>query len=132
MPVDRKRRSRGRTVPRARGGCRSSHWGWRPSLSGSARPYSLGGREANTSSDRLTRQRWRGWAPTDAIFLVAVVGIYFVATRAGLPEWTVALLELAVALLLVGFIFARLSGQISPVRCRPCRDTPGARLDGSR
>jgi MFS transporter, ACS family, D-galactonate transporter len=67
-----------------------------------------------------------------AIFLVAVVGIYFVATRAGLPEWAVALLELVVALLLVGFIFARLSGQISPVRCRPCRDTPGARLDGSR
>src|SRR5829696_658557 len=50
-----------------------------------------------------------------AIFLVAVVGIYFVATRAGLPEWAVALLELVVALLLVGFIFARLSGQISPV-----------------
>jgi ACS family D-galactonate transporter-like MFS transporter len=64
-----------------------------------------------------------------AIFLVAVVGIYFVATRAGLPEWAVALLELVVALLLVGFIFARLSGQISPL---PCRDTPGARLDGSR
>jgi MFS transporter, ACS family, D-galactonate transporter len=50
-----------------------------------------------------------------AIFLVAVVGIYFVATRAGLPEWGVALLELAVALLLVGFIFVRLSGEISPV-----------------
>jgi ACS family D-galactonate transporter-like MFS transporter len=50
-----------------------------------------------------------------AIFLVAVVGIYFVATRAGLPEWGVALLELGVALLLVGFIFFRLSGEISPV-----------------
>jgi MFS family permease len=50
-----------------------------------------------------------------AIFLVAVVGIYFVATRAGLPEWAVALLELVVALLLVGFIFVRLSGEISPV-----------------
>jgi hypothetical protein len=50
-----------------------------------------------------------------AIFLVAVVGIYFVATRAGLPEWGVALLELGVALLLVGFIFARLGGEISPV-----------------
>lgn len=50
-----------------------------------------------------------------AIFLVAVVGIYFVATRVGLPEWAVALLELVVALLLVGFIFVRLSGEISPV-----------------
>src|ERR687890_596403 len=50
-----------------------------------------------------------------AIFLVAVVGIYFVATSAGLPEWGVALLELGVALLLVGFIFARLGGEISPV-----------------
>ena len=50
-----------------------------------------------------------------AIFLVAVVGIYFVATRAGLPEWGVALLELGVALLLVGFIFVRLGGEISPV-----------------
>jgi MFS transporter, ACS family, D-galactonate transporter len=45
-----------------------------------------------------------------AIFLVAVVGIYFVATSAGLPEWSVANLELTVALLLVGFIFIRLSG----------------------
>jgi MFS transporter, ACS family, D-galactonate transporter len=44
-----------------------------------------------------------------------VVGIYFIATRAGLPEWGVALLELGVALLLVGFIFVRLSGEISPV-----------------
>ena len=50
-----------------------------------------------------------------AVFLVAVVGIYYVASRAGLPEWSVALLELSVALLLVGFIFARLSGEVSPV-----------------
>ncbi|HET7478454.1 MAG TPA: MFS transporter [Rubrobacteraceae bacterium] len=50
-----------------------------------------------------------------AVFFVAVVGIYFVATLAGLPEWAVALLELVVALLLVGFIFVRLSGEVSPV-----------------
>jgi len=50
-----------------------------------------------------------------AVFFVAVVGIYYVATRVGLPEWLVALLELSVALLLIGFIFARLSGRISPV-----------------
>jgi MFS transporter, ACS family, D-galactonate transporter len=49
------------------------------------------------------------------IFFVAVLGIYFVATRAGLPEWAVALLELSVALLLVGFIFTRLGGEVSPV-----------------
>jgi MFS transporter, ACS family, D-galactonate transporter len=50
-----------------------------------------------------------------AVFFLAVIVVYFVATRAGLPEWVVALLELSLALLLVGFIFARLSGQVSPV-----------------
>lgn len=50
-----------------------------------------------------------------AVFFVAVVGIYFLATRAGLPEWAVALIELVVALLFVGFIFARLGTEIRPV-----------------
>jgi MFS family permease len=50
-----------------------------------------------------------------AIFFVAVIGIYFVATRAGLPEWAVAVLELTVALLFVGFIFVRLGTEIRPV-----------------
>lgn len=50
-----------------------------------------------------------------AVFFLVVIGIYFLATRAGLPEWAVALLELSVALLFVAFIFARLSGQVSPV-----------------
>ena len=59
-----------------------------------------------------------------AIFLVAVVGIYFVATRAGLPEWEVALLELGLALLLVGFIFVRLSGRYP----RSCKQGPLADL----
>lgn len=50
-----------------------------------------------------------------AVFFLAVMGVYFVATRAGLPEWAVALLELAIALVFVGFIFVRLSGEIRPV-----------------
>lgn len=50
-----------------------------------------------------------------AIFFVAVIGIYFLATRAGLPEWAVAVLELTVALLFVGYIFARLGTEIRPV-----------------
>lgn len=50
-----------------------------------------------------------------AVFFLVVVGIYFVATRAGLPEWAVALIELAVAVLFVGFIFVRLGTEIRPV-----------------
>lgn len=49
------------------------------------------------------------------IFFVAVMAVYFFATQAGVPAWGVALLELCLALLLVGFIFYRLSGEISPV-----------------
>jgi MFS family permease len=48
-------------------------------------------------------------------FLVAVMGIYLVATEAGLSEWVVALLELGLALALVGFIFARKAGDVGPV-----------------
>jgi ACS family D-galactonate transporter-like MFS transporter len=49
------------------------------------------------------------------IFFLAVMVVYFFATRAGLPEWAVALLELAIALLFVGFIFVRLGTEIRPV-----------------
>jgi MFS transporter, ACS family, D-galactonate transporter len=42
-----------------------------------------------------------------AFFFVAVMGIYLAATKAGLSEWVVALLELAVALVLVGYIAFR-------------------------
>lgn len=50
-----------------------------------------------------------------AVFFAVALGIYFLARWVGLPEWAVALLLLAVALLLVLFIFVRLSGQIAPV-----------------
>jgi MFS transporter, ACS family, D-galactonate transporter len=73
---------------------------------------SQGGEHAVRPADAPALARLGAYA---AVFLVAVVGIYFAATRAGLPEWVVALLELAVALLLVGFIFVRLSGEVSPV-----------------
>jgi MFS family permease len=49
------------------------------------------------------------------VFFVAVIGVYFLATRAGLPAWAVALLELVVALLFIGFIFTRLGTEIGPV-----------------
>ena len=42
-----------------------------------------------------------------AVFFVAIMAIYMVATNAGLSEWLVALLEPGVALALVGFVFAR-------------------------
>jgi MFS transporter, ACS family, D-galactonate transporter len=50
-----------------------------------------------------------------AVIFVAVMGIYVIATEARLAEWVVALLELALALGLVGFMFARMSGDVGPV-----------------
>jgi MFS transporter, ACS family, D-galactonate transporter len=50
-----------------------------------------------------------------AVFFVAVMAIYIIATEAGLSEWVVALLELGLALGLMGFILARMSGQVGPV-----------------
>jgi MFS transporter, ACS family, D-galactonate transporter len=50
-----------------------------------------------------------------AVFFVAVMAIYVAATEAGLAEWVVALLELGLALALVGYIFFRLSGDVGPV-----------------
>ena len=58
---------------------------------------------------------FKGVGKYSVILFVAVIAVYFFATRAGVPVWGVALLELCVALLLVGFIFVRLSGEISPV-----------------
>lgn len=49
------------------------------------------------------------------VFFVVALVIYFFALRVGLPEWAVAVLLLAVALLLVLFIFARLGNEIAPV-----------------
>jgi MFS transporter, ACS family, D-galactonate transporter len=49
------------------------------------------------------------------VFFIAVMAIYIIATEAGLSEWVVALLELALALGLVGFVFARMSGDVGPV-----------------
>jgi MFS family permease len=50
-----------------------------------------------------------------AVLFVAIMAIYMIADSAGLSEWAVALLETAVALALVGFIFARVSGHAGPV-----------------
>jgi MFS family permease len=50
-----------------------------------------------------------------AVFFVAVMAIYVIATEAGLAEWVVALLELGLALALVGFIFVRMSGDAGPI-----------------
>ena len=49
------------------------------------------------------------------IFLVVIMAVFFAADRAGLPEWTVAVLLAFVALLLVGFVFGRKGEEVSPV-----------------
>jgi MFS family permease len=49
------------------------------------------------------------------VLFIAIMAIYMAATKAGLSEWAVALLETGVALLLVGAIFARVGGDIAPV-----------------
>jgi MFS transporter, ACS family, D-galactonate transporter len=50
-----------------------------------------------------------------AVFFVAIMAIYMIATNAGLSEWGVALLETAVALALVAFVFVRLGADAGPV-----------------
>jgi MFS transporter, ACS family, D-galactonate transporter len=50
-----------------------------------------------------------------AVFFIAVMAIYMIATEAGLNEWQVALLETGVAVALVGFVFARMGAETSPV-----------------
>src|ERR671933_280479 len=49
------------------------------------------------------------------VFLVVIIAVFLAADRVGLPEWTVAVLLAVVALLLVGFVFGRKGGEISPV-----------------
>jgi MFS-type transporter involved in bile tolerance (Atg22 family) len=50
-----------------------------------------------------------------AVFFIAVMAIYMIATEAGLNEWQVAALETGVAVALVGFVFLRMGAQTSPV-----------------
>jgi ACS family D-galactonate transporter-like MFS transporter len=50
-----------------------------------------------------------------AVFFVAIMAIYLIATNAGLNEWQVALLECGVAVALVGFVFVRLGADAGPV-----------------
>ena len=50
-----------------------------------------------------------------AVFFIAVMAIYMIATEAGLSEWVVALLELGLALALVAFVFVRMSGEVGEV-----------------
>ncbi|HVF03079.1 MAG TPA: MFS transporter, partial [Rubrobacteraceae bacterium] len=49
------------------------------------------------------------------VFLVTIMAVYVIATRAGLPEWTVAVLLTAIALALVGFAFGSKGGEVSSV-----------------
>jgi MFS family permease len=49
------------------------------------------------------------------VFFVAIMAIYLIATEAGLNEWQVAVLETGVAVLLVGFVFARMGAEAGPV-----------------
>ena len=57
----------------------------------------------------------RGLGGYSIVFLVAIMVIYIIANRAGLPEWTVAVLITIIALALVGFAFGSKGGEVSPV-----------------
>jgi MFS family permease len=50
-----------------------------------------------------------------AVFLAAVMAVYFVGDAAGLSDLWIAVLEVALAVSLVAFVFARKSGEIGPV-----------------
>ena len=91
------RRARRPARSRSRSGCRCSS----------------AARAAITSISRSSG-KVLGWASSRyaVVFLVAVMGIYVAATEAGLSEWVVAVLELVLALALVGFIFARLGAEV--------------------
>jgi MFS transporter, ACS family, D-galactonate transporter len=52
---------------------------------------------------------------SSAVFFVVIMGIYLLATKAGLNEWQVALLETAAAVVLVGFVFARMGADTASV-----------------
>ncbi len=54
-------------------------------------------------------------AQYSVVFLVIVMGIFYATDQVNLPEWVVATLVTVVALLLVGFIFFRKGGEVSPV-----------------
>ena len=58
------------------------------------------GRRARRSAPPTCRPPG-GWSPYAAVFFIAVMAIYMIATEAGLSEWVVALLELGLALALV-------------------------------
>lgn len=50
-----------------------------------------------------------------AVFLAAVMAVYFVGDAAGLSDLWIAVIEVALAVSLVVFIFARKAGEIGPV-----------------
>ncbi|HEY0128918.1 MAG TPA: MFS transporter [Rubrobacteraceae bacterium] len=57
----------------------------------------------------------RGLSGYTIIFLVAVVAVYVVTLRVGLPEWVVAVLITVLALVLIGFIFGNKGGEVAPI-----------------
>jgi MFS family permease len=50
-----------------------------------------------------------------AVFLAAVMGVYVLGDRAGLSELAIAVIEVALALALVAFVFLRKSREVGPV-----------------
>lgn len=57
----------------------------------------------------------RELAKYSAVFLVAVMAVYFFALQAGLPEWVVAGLITVLAIALVAFIFRSKGEEVAPV-----------------
>jgi MFS transporter, ACS family, D-galactonate transporter len=50
-----------------------------------------------------------------AVFFIAVMAIYIIATEAGLNEWQVAVAETAMAVVLVAFVFVRMGARTEPI-----------------
>lgn len=54
-------------------------------------------------------------AKYSAILFGAVMVVYYVSQQLGAPEWLVAILVAALALVLIAFIFGRVGGEVSPI-----------------
>lgn len=57
----------------------------------------------------------KGLSGYTVIFLAAVMAIYLFTLWAQLPEWATAVLITVLALVLVAFIFGRVSGEVAPI-----------------
>lgn len=57
----------------------------------------------------------KGLAGYSVVLFFAVMVVYVLAVRAGLPEWLVAILVTVLALVLIAFVFGSKGGEVGPV-----------------